>query len=202
MDIKAIFFDLGNVLLSVHGKRALGELERRCGLSWQESAVCFARANFQQYELGLLTTQSFFDELKKVTGFDGTSAELRDICSDIFVPIDPNITLARSLMERYRLGIISNTNQAHVDFLQGRFDFFDMFAARIYSCEVHSRKPDAEIFAMAAKSLHVGPEQSLFIDDLAENVNAAAGLGWHAVQFCGNDLKEALRPYGVVIDSA
>jgi FMN phosphatase YigB (HAD superfamily) len=198
MDIKAIFFDLGNVLVSVNGKKALETLRGKCSASAKEIASCFKSTRFEQYELGILSTRDFFEGLKEALVFDGTIENLREICSDIFEPIEKNITLAYATSKRYPLGVLSNTNHAHIDFIHKRYEVLNMFAVRIYSYEEGVRKPDSRIYELAVRALKVTPEQSLLIDDLAENVNAARDLRWNAIHYVADlDLEEAMRSYGV-----
>ena len=47
-------------------------------------------------------------------------------------------------------------------------------------------KPDAAIFALAARRFGHAPARMLFIDDNAENIAAARGLGWQVHHFLGD----------------
>jgi FMN phosphatase YigB (HAD superfamily) len=199
MDVKAIFYDLGNVLVSINGKKSFGLLRERCALSREEIMTCFREAQFEQYELGRLSTRDFFDRLKQALVFDGTIETLCEICSDIFVPIQRNIALAYATSQQYPIAILSNTNQAHIDFIRTRYQILSIFKVCIYSYEKGLRKPDAKIYELAARALNVSPEQALLIDDLAENVNAARDLNWNVIQYTPElDLEEAMRSYGIL----
>ena len=44
-------------------------------------------------------------------------------------------------------------------------------------------KPDAAIYRACLESLGVAPEETLFLDDLAHNIEAATKLGIHSVLF-------------------
>jgi putative hydrolase of the HAD superfamily len=48
-------------------------------------------------------------------------------------------------------------------------------------------KPDTAFFDHIATELEVAPDRLILIDDLAENVDAAAQAGWQAHQFTGFD---------------
>lgn len=52
----------------------------------------------------------------------------------------------------------------------------------VISGGVGLRKPDPEIYALAAERLRLPPEQILFVDDLAPNVRAAAAAGMVGIQ--------------------
>jgi glucose-1-phosphatase len=54
---------------------------------------------------------------------------------------------------------------------------------RILSFEVHSMKPEPEIFQAAVARAGCRAEECFFTDDLADNVEAAKRQGMDAVQF-------------------
>ncbi|EJG5926762.1 HAD-IA family hydrolase [Salmonella enterica] len=54
------------------------------------------------------------------------------------------------------------------------------------SCKVGCRKPETEIFAIAAEWAGVRPEENLLIDDVPENCMAARQCGWESVLFKDN----------------
>jgi glucose-1-phosphatase len=199
MEIKTIFYDLGNVLVTVDGKKAVQALRERCEVSPRGIATCLIQSGYEQYELGLVSTEGFFRGLKDALGFDGTIEELGQICSDIFAPIPRNIELAYATSKRYQVGILSNTNQVHIDFISRQFDLLDFFTVRVYSYQEGVRKPDTRIYERAAQKYQAAPEQILFIDDLAENVQTARALNWKVIQYRPElDLKEAMSAHGVV----
>jgi putative hydrolase of the HAD superfamily len=61
---------------------------------------------------------------------------------------------------------------------------------QLSSCYLGMRKPDADIYRRALDIVGCAPGRVVFIDDRAENANAAAAQGMHAIQFTG---EEALR---------
>jgi epoxide hydrolase-like predicted phosphatase len=58
-----------------------------------------------------------------------------------------------------------------------RHGWDDMFDEVVISGEVGMRKPDANIYHHTLNLLKVKPEESVFVDDLAHNIKAAADLG-------------------------
>lgn len=53
----------------------------------------------------------------------------------------------------------------------------DMFDAVLISGEVGLRKPEAEIYLLAAQRLGLAPSECVFVDDLAINVRGAVAVG-------------------------
>lgn len=67
----------------------------------------------------------------------------------------------------------------------------EMFDAIVISGEVGMRKPEPEIFAHVLDRLGVRAEETVFVDDLAHNVEAAAGLGIIGVHHTSYDATAA-----------
>jgi epoxide hydrolase-like predicted phosphatase len=104
----------------------------------------------------------------------------------------------RSLRPAYQTAILSNAGD------QGRKYFSDVYAIDqlvdlvMISAEEGVAKPDERIYRMALERLHVEPDQAIFVDDLACNVEAAQALGMHAVLF--QNTQQALRDIYTFLD--
>ncbi|HSI68702.1 MAG TPA: HAD family phosphatase, partial [Gillisia sp.] len=85
--------------------------------------------------------------------------------------------------KEYKLILLSNTNEIHIDYIKENVPFFDdfknCFDAFYLSHEINFRKPDAEIYKFVLQKHDLKPEECLFIDDTKENTDAAAALGIH-----------------------
>lgn len=200
MELNTIYFDLGNVLLAFDWKKTFERILVRSALSREDMRKRFLQARYVQYELDQITTDEFFSDLTRLLEYRGSKEELQEILTHIFSPIDHHVALARRLKARYRLGIISNTNRAHADFFEARYDFLDIFEVRIYSHVVRARKPDRKIYDLALSSMNATASESLFIDDLKENVDAARNLGWQAIHLKkATNLERELLASGVLL---
>jgi 2-haloacid dehalogenase len=63
------------------------------------------------------------------------------------------------------------------------FPFLESLDGVLVSSEVGIAKPDPEIFRMFCARFGVAPEESVFIDDVVQNVTAARALGFHGIVF-------------------
>ena len=101
--------------------------------------------------------------------------------------LDPITILPDILFERLaancRLALLSNTDPIHVAHFEATFPFVRHFPVRVYSCRVGSSKPAPVIYHHALREVDALPQETMFIDDLRENVMAAAGLGISAFHF-------------------
>ena len=82
--------------------------------------------------------------------------------------------LIRKLKPRYRIGLLSNTNEWHFDHAVRACTRLSHFDAVSVSYQVKAMKPSAPIYLDALGKLGTDPEETLFIDDRAENVEGDA----------------------------
>jgi len=197
--ITHIFFDLGNILVGLRAGEKLRALAKSSG---QElTAFCekiWSHERAHDYERGRHTCDEYFTLLAEELDLGHAQPELREAFCDIFYPLPERVEIARKLATRYPLGLISNTCAAHIRHLESAYDFFPIFHPRIYSHEVGSRKPHPEIYEKALSAAGAKPEGSLFIDDLAENLETPARSGWKTIHLSPQrDLAAALHQAGV-----
>lgn len=198
MKISAVCFDLGKVLLHFDWRLMLNRVAKKSPFRPEKLAELLKDdSQIIAYETGEITSAKFFSHLKKQLQYRGTAKELRAAFADIFTPMPEHIALAAALAPYYPLAIISNTNEAHIEFAESTYTFFSLFHVRIYSHQVKLAKPDPEIYRAALVALGgIDPLEVLFIDDLEANILGAVKLGWQTIHLRpGVDLREALASY-------
>ncbi|WP_030674950.1 HAD-IA family hydrolase [Streptomyces sp. NRRL B-1347] len=95
-------------------------------------------------------------------------------------PNEELIAYVRRLRGRCRLGILSNSFVGAREREAALYHFDDLVEQIVYSHEIGIEKPDPRAFEAACASLAAGPENCLFIDDAAANVEAARAVGMQA----------------------
>jgi HAD superfamily hydrolase (TIGR01509 family) len=197
--ITHIFFDLGNVLVGLRSGEKLKALAQRKGESVE--AFCnkiWSHKRAHDYERGSHTCDEYFALLAEDLDLAHAQQELQEAFCDIFYPLPERVALARRLAKHYPLALISNTCASHIRHLESTFDFFPLFNHRIYSHEVGCRKPHPDIYKKALKDAGAIPETSLFIDDLAENLETPAKAGWRTLHLPpGTNLEKELLPFQI-----
>jgi putative hydrolase of the HAD superfamily len=198
--IRGILFDLGKVLVDFDFETGLQALHAACSISrnrleevlWDENCI-------RRYERGEISTPEFHAYLCRTADLKLDLAGFRRTWSSVFLP-HPIVSesLLAGLKSRYRLVLVSNTNEIHIDFVRSNYRVLDYFHHHVFSYEVGSLKPDRKIFERA---IHVSghPAETLFFtDDREENIAAAAQLGMRAHQFSTeSNLVAALQQAGV-----
>ncbi|MDP9865942.1 MULTISPECIES: HAD-IA family hydrolase [Streptosporangium] len=93
-----------------------------------------------------------------------------------------SLDMLGELTGRHRLALLSNAPEplaAAID----HAPWATMFAHRFYSCRLALAKPDAAIFEKVLDGLGAAPGEVTFLDDRADNIDAAAALGINAVLY-------------------
>jgi putative hydrolase of the HAD superfamily len=201
--IKATIFDLGNVLIPFDFARMHDAIRSMCPLTSAEIGAYFAATDLPiRFETGAVTAAQFFAEVSSSLHLRATASEFNEAFCSIFRP-EPLIPLEliRGLRGRYRLVLLSNTNQIHYEMLVRTHPFLSWFDEHVLSFKVGVMKPGRRIFEAAIESARCAPQECFYTDDIAEYVNAAKELGIDAVRFhSAKQLCVELRARGVAWD--
>jgi glucose-1-phosphatase len=195
--IKAIIFDLGNVLIPLDFNRALQKITDMSGKNKEEIFATFSQHQINiQYESGMVTTEEFLDCCRQMYlnefGVQVDDEQIKEIFLDIFSEPTINPELFRKLKEKYPLYLLSNTNMLHFEHLKEKYTFLDWFDEVFLSYNLVCLKPSKEIYDKVIKAIGLPPKSLLFIDDLKENVEAAREAGMQAVIFKNEEKLVAL----------
>jgi putative hydrolase of the HAD superfamily len=105
----------------------------------------------------------------------------------------------KKLHPTYKVGLLSNAWDDLRQTMHTRWDIDGLFDELIISAEVGIVKPDPRIFHLALERLSVQPAESVFIDDILTNVEAARQEGLVAIHF--QDTRQTLADLQVLLDA-
>ncbi len=202
MKIEALLFDLGKVLIDFDFETGVQALHACCSISREEfEEILWDDMWIRRYERGEISTQEFHAYLRQTAGVTMNLDQFCRTWSSVFLPgLIVSESLVASLRRKYPMIIVSNTNEAHIDFVRSRYTILDHFDHHVFSYKVGSLKPERKIFEHAIAISGCRPEALFFIDDREENVLAAQQLGIRTHQFTTEPrLVEALQEAGVEI---
>ncbi len=201
--IKFVYFDLGNVLLNFSHDRMIDQVAAVCGVTSNVvQQYMFDNDLENRYETGELNSVQFHAEFCGLIQKDCNLNDFLTACGDIFWLNEPTIPAISQLAQlNLRMGILSNTCEAHWDFAMKRFQALSqIFPVRVTSFEARSMKPDCGIYQVAIEQAGVSPGEIFFTDDKPENVQAAQDAGIDAVLFTSaNQLLRDLAKRGVAV---
>lgn len=195
--IKTIIFDLGGVIIPLDFKRGYQAMESVCGCRAAEIPARIASTGLvPRFETGHVEPEEFVRAICDCLGLTMNFDEFCELWASIFPghTLIPE-SLLEALRERYRLLLLSNTNTLHFEFIRKNYPLLRHMDHFVLSYEVGSMKPAPEIYHAAIAHSGCKPEECLFIDDMAENVEAARREGMDAARFVSyeqlqSDLKE------------
>ncbi len=187
MSIRAVFFDLGGVLLRTEYQAPRQLLAEQFGMDYEDiEKIVFGggpNGSAARATLGQITEAEHWQAVMKMLKLPASEAkrvEAEFFGGDI---LDRTlIQFIRSLRPKIKTGLISNAWSGLRDYIV-REKFDDAFDYLIISSEVKVAKPEAEIFQIALKQLGVSPSEALFVDDVLENVEACRKIGMYGIQF-------------------
>ncbi len=179
--ITHILFDLGNVLVELNRISSASEL---CPALRAADQPEFAIVS--DYECGRVSTETFLIEAPRALGLDISpdvlQAEFKRIVGEWY-PQTPE--LLNILRKSYKLGCLSNTNPMHIEALIERGPHLDLLHDCFYSHGIGCMKPNPESYQCVIDAWRIPPQQILFIDDRAENVEGATQAGMQAIEAHG-----------------
>ena len=195
-NIRNIIFDLGGVIVHLDAERCIKAFRQiGCGLVATYVEEHRTEDLFLDIELGHISTTDFCQQVRSMTGCDVADDRIVWAWNELLVSVDEEKKQRLlQLSYQYRLFLLSNTNEMH--WLKCRdellpychYDANDYFERIFLSYEMHRKKPDADIFCQTLHEAGIAPEETLFIDDSADNCRTAASLGIKTLhETSGND---------------
>jgi putative hydrolase of the HAD superfamily len=200
MSISTIVFDFGNVVAFFSHLRAAQQLAAYGKMPAEEvAAALFGGALEDDYESGRMSTADFVRRVREACGVCCTDEQFCSAFADMFWPNPEVCELVPLLKGRYKLLLLSNTNELHSRHFRRQFaGVLAHFDAVVCSHEVGVRKPDRRVFEHCLRLARARPGECVFIDDLPANVEAARACGWHGIVYRpGEDLRRRLAALGV-----
>jgi putative hydrolase of the HAD superfamily len=198
--IRGVIFDFGNVICSFDVEIFLAKLHGWSGLDVEtlRDRVYGSRLH-SRYERGEISSKEFHREVVRRIGVDVPVEELAEGFCNIFTPLESTHGLIRTLKGKYRLGLLSNTNEWHFLRHIRKVPVFPLFDAVTLSFEVGALKPEPEIYLDALRKLSLPPEDCVFIDDIGKYADGAAVMGIRGIRYTGHaELLRELSGLGVV----
>ena len=204
-NIKAVIFDLGNVLIDFDHTIAAKKISMFADKTPQEIFNLFFDSGLTAlFEEGKIAPLNFFSEVKKMLNLELEYNQFLPIWNEIFFLTEKNqavYNLAKILKDHYKIALLSNINVLHFEYLKKNFSVFDVFHNIVTSFEVGYRKPDPLIYKKTLDLLQAAPQNTFYTDDRAEFIERACNLGIRGFVFRGiEQLKIDLLDSGININ--
>ncbi len=186
MNITTLFLDIGNVLLTNGWDRRMRrEAAEKFNLDADEIDERH-HLTFDTYEEGKLNLDEY---LTRLVFYEDRPFTREDFKAFMFAQSrqKPEMVqteaLIKGLRAKYHLKVatVSNEGLEIARYRIKKFNLSSYVDFFIFSCFVHCRKPDTDLYHLALDCAQVLPEQVVYLDDRAMFVEVARGLGIHGI---------------------
>lgn len=201
--IRNLIFDLGGVILNIDPQLTVDQLRV---LGWkdfyQQDNQSLNRELFYQLERGNSTPEAFRDSVRRMVMDEISDTAIDDAWSAMILDMPADrIRYLETLKKSFRIFLLSNTNEIHRIKFHREFEqqfgypFNDLFEQNFYSHEMGMRKPDPQIYIQALNKAGIVAAETLFIDDMEINTEAAKNIGMTVLHLKEGSLLDTLPGY-------
>ena len=188
MNIQNIIFDLGNVIINIQPEltiKAFSEFvpEKEATIRQEVLKSPF----FQDYETGKIKDEQFRDSIRQKYNPELTDQQIDEAWNALLLDIPNERLEVLANLKDYRIFLLSNTNQIHVDFIVEQMidekqpSLESLFEKVYYSQNMDLRKPNPAIYQKVLDDNQLKAEETVFLDDNLDNVRSASTLGIHII---------------------
>ena len=205
-EIKAVIFDLGNVLIGFDHTIAVKKILKHTPKKSRDIYDLFFDSDLtQEFEKGKTGTLEFFQQVKTALELKISYGEFLPIWNEIFFSKPESEDFVGSLNSGIKLALLSNINQLHYEYIREEFSStIGLFEPDkiIPSFRTGFIKPDKEIYDLALKALGVPRESVVYVDDRLDLIEAALSYGIKSIQFkSAKELKQKFQDLGIIKDA-
>jgi len=176
--------DIGRVLLDFDFESSLKRLlPAGCEAPVERMSRLLDRKD--EFEAGAIPPDDYITWALGVLGSDATPDEFCHVWRQIFTPNLPMWECIHSLAAsgNHQLVLFSNTNAIHCPWAFEAFPDFALFDGAVLSFEVGCIKPEPKIYQHAVEAYQLSPGNTIYIDDLPENIASGRRFGFHCWQY-------------------
>ena len=200
---KALLFDLGNVIIDLDINKSFEKLQQLCRPDADQSKI---DAVILKYECGRVSTEIFINTLLSQSYSDVQALDIIEAWNSMLLGIPgKRLEMLRKLKSIYNVHLLSNTNWLHLEWVHRYLktehnvnDFEnEFFHTAYYSHIIGDRKPKPSIFYHVISDASLIAGETLYMDDVQENLNTASDLGFQTYLVKpGEEIGEYLKQEG------
>lgn len=181
-----IVFDLGNVVFFWDPHRFVGEVFKDTEIQKRVLDKIYHHRDWAELDRGTLDREEAIRRGAERTGL--AEAEI----SKMMYKVPEALTLNQEMIDlitwiknstEHKLYVLSNMHVASIDYLEKKYPIWDLFDGKVISCRIHMVKPEPGIYQYLLDAFDLDASETIFIDDLPENVESAAKFGIKTIQF-------------------
>ncbi len=190
-NIKAVIFDLGQVLIDLTPPRCMEAFAKLGALNIERELEEIDTQKFMlQFENGDVSVSQFCDKMNTLLPQPVEDNLIIDAWNSFLGEIPSyKLDTILQLREQYKVYLLSNTNILHWEYTCDKYfnvykghNLNDFFDKAFTSYELHLLKPDKAIYRTVLNEIGLKPEEVFFLDDRADNCQSAREMGINTYQ--------------------
>lgn len=180
---KTIISDLGGVYLNRGIWLFWDYLDKELGIPVEKGKTAFL-AYYKEYFSGKIREEEFWNKFLANIDLKRDWRELRIKLLDLFAPNEGVAVLYSQLRSKgLKLVLLSDQTNEWWPYLDNKYNISGNFDYVVISSKIGINKPDPEIYKYALKISDSLAEESIFIDDLENNLIPAEDLGIETILY-------------------
>ncbi|MGN0251799.1 MAG: HAD family hydrolase [Oliverpabstia sp.] len=183
--IKNIIFDVGKVLVEYDPDG----LMRRLGFDEETlqavNQAVFLNELWNESDRGALSPEELLEAfIANNPAYEKEIRQVRDHVGDTISLMPYAVDWVKGLKERgYHLYVLSNYAEYTYEKTSHKMEFLPYMDGVVFSYRCKLIKPEKEIYEYICETYGLKPEESVFVDDREDNVEAARNMGMHGIVF-------------------
>jgi putative hydrolase of the HAD superfamily len=180
-----LVFDLGGVVVRWDPDAIIAGVFSDSSIRSRVRADVFSHPDWLELDRGTLGRHEVIARAAQRIGVADSEMErlLHAVPPSLVVFPDTVELLYRLKRKGYPLYCLSNMGFASIEYLEKTHTFWDVFDGAVISCRLQLCKPERGIYEHLLRTYALAAEDTLFIDDVQKNLDAAAQLGIRTLRF-------------------
>jgi putative hydrolase of the HAD superfamily len=198
--MKNIIFDVGNVLIKWDPVNIIKQAFPEC--TDLNNHLFSFKEIMPELDEGLIDFSIAKQRLQNELAITREKIEnLFQIFLSSLTELPCSITLLDNLASNTALSLYCLTNMSKecFSYLNKQYTFWNKFKGIVVSADIKLVKPDPKIYSHILDKFNLIPKETVFIDDMLENIIAARNMGIYGIHFTDFDsCKNELRKLGII----
>jgi putative hydrolase of the HAD superfamily len=185
--IRALVLDYGGVISKPQNPENVSKMLQILNQDEDDFRSVY-REKRDNYDNGQLSGEEYWHSILQHYGLEQNDSNVTKLIQEdieSWTQIDDSMIqfIKENREKLHKLAIISNMTRDCLVFMKKHFQWLELFDELTFSCEVGKNKPNAKIYEAFLCRIEIPPQECLFADDLAENVDGAIKSGMNVIHF-------------------
>lgn len=184
-----IVFDLGGVVFRWQPEKIIRHFFQDSKQQDLVRSEIFSHIDWIELDRGTIDTDQAITRGAARTGLSRNKIkELLNAVPQFLTPIEETIDLIHAIRRsNHKLFVLSNMHPASISYLEKTHDIWNLFDGVVISSRIQMVKPEIQIYEHLLATHGLIAAETVFIDDLSENLAVASTLGIQTIRFVNTE---------------